>query len=269
MTTHHPIHLCQPDNKKSCGACCGLYNWKDHSRPALESILKQRTELFFSLGESQDLDEYKRRCQGRKSNGKLFETVFNCEFLGFVDSDHKKVGCLLHPVVNKGNDLRDLGFYGAKTCSEHFCPSYSCLKTTEQKAIIESIYDWYLYGLLITDIDLVREFFRHIENTMGDSIKEVKLKKPGIVNALTDFFMLKQDWKFKTSENMLGKYYFSEAEYNIVRIEYKKMWGIQPSRFDRILVSLESDINSKDDLFEAETIIEGKIKRFIEAYEAG
>jgi hypothetical protein len=81
--------------------------------------------------------------------------------------------------------------------------------------------------------------------------------------------MLKQDWKFKTSKNMLGKYYFSEAEYNIVRIEYKKMWGIQPSRFDRILVSLESDINSKDDLFKAETIIEGKIKSFIEAYEGG
>jgi hypothetical protein len=232
-------------------------------------MLKLRTDLFISLVENPDMDEYKRTCQEKTSNGKLFKTVFNCDFLGFVDSEHNKVGCMLHPVVNHGNDLRDFSFYGAKTCSEHFCPSYSCLKTAEQKSVVLSIDDWYLYGLLITDIDLIKEFFRHVENIMGDSIKDEKLKNPAIINTLTDFFLLKEDCKFKSCENRLGKYYFSEAEYNIARIEYKKRWGIGPSRFDRILVSLESDLNSKDDLFEAETIIDGKIKSFIEAYEAG
>src|SRR5690242_21172799 len=26
-----PFHLCQPGGGASCGACCGLYNFKDHS----------------------------------------------------------------------------------------------------------------------------------------------------------------------------------------------------------------------------------------------
>jgi hypothetical protein len=79
--------------------------------------------------------------------------------------------------------------------------------------------------------------------------------------------LLKENWKFKAGTNRLGKYYFSKAEYNVARIEYKKRWGVQPSRFDKILVSLESEFNSSDDIFEAEIIIEEKIKRFIAAYE--
>ena len=267
MPAHHPIMLCQPDSRKSCAACCGLFNWHDHTRPALKTILELQTELFFALENFDDFDSYRQKRNHNLTNTKLFETIYNCEFLGFIDREHKRVGCLLHPEVTGRTDLRNHCFYGAKICSEHFCPSFSCLTTPEQMAVVQSVDDWYLYGLVITDIDLVKEFFKHVENTIGESIKKKKLRNPGLHTTLFDFFNLKQDWKFKSKENRLGKYYFSQSEYNIARIEYEKRWGIPPSRFDKILVSLESELKKKNDFLEAEAIIEEKIKSFIDAYE--
>ena len=101
---------------------------------------------------------------------------------------------------------------------------------------------------------------------MGESIKEKYLNKPGLNDALKDFFQLKENWKFKAKENRLGKYYFSKAEYNITRIGYKEKWGVKPSPFDKILVSLESEFKSLEELKEAESIIEDKIQLFIKLY---
>ncbi len=266
QSSHHPIMLCQPDDKKSCGACCGLYNWHDHSRDALNAILKLQTELFLSHSNYDNLNSYRVLRNRALKNTKLFETIYNCEFLGFIDTDHKKVGCMLHPEVTGSTELRNHCFYGAKVCNEHFCPSFSCLSTTQQQSVVRSVDDWYLYGLVITDIDLVKEFFKHIENKIGESIKEKNLGNPGITDAFGSFYRLKQDWKFKARQNRLGKYYFSEAEYNIARIEYGKEWGVPPSRFDKILVSLESEFSSLDQLNEADIIIDEKLTRFIRVY---
>jgi len=84
--------------------------------------------------------------------------------------------------------------------------------------------------------------------------------------ALREFFQLKEDWKFASKNKRLGKYYFSQVEYNIARIEYEKKWGIKPSRFDKILVSLSSEFKTREEVAEAEAIIEEKIERVIEAY---
>jgi hypothetical protein len=160
---HSPFSytLCQPDRSKSCGACCGLYNLEDHSRATLEPLLRRRTSLYPSLRE--DPRRFQEVCspEAFPPNPKLLEAVYNCEFLGFLDREEKKVGCLLHPLVNDGLDLRNHCFYGAELCAGHFCPSYTCLTKVEQKAVLNSVNDWYLYGLVITDIDLVKEFCRH------------------------------------------------------------------------------------------------------------
>ena len=232
-------------------------------------MLNQQTEFFRAIKDYNNLDSYRSQLDTERTNTKLFDTIYNCEFLGFIDKNNEKVGCMLHPDITGRTDLRKHCFYGTKICSGHFCPAYSCLKTSEQTAVIKSVDDWYLYGLVITDIDFVKEFFKHIENKIGDSIKEENLSCAGINTVLKDFFILKESWKFKSGENRLGKYYFSNAEYNVARIEYKKKWGVSQSRFDRIFVSLESKFNTKDDLLEAEAVIEKKINMFIKAYNAG
>jgi hypothetical protein len=265
----YPCSLCQPDSTKSCGACCGLYNWEDHSRAALEPFLRRRTSLFYSW--QHDLRQFQEVCSHEvpPPSPKLLEAIHNCEFLGFLDREEKRVGCLLHPSVNRGEDLRNYCFYGADLCAGHFCPSYSCLSGTEQKAVSASLEDWYLYGLVITDIDLVKEFCRHVQMRLGEGLQEERLHNPAARGALQDFFGLKESWKFASTGHRLGKYYFSLAEYRVARIEYQKNWGVQPSRFDKILVSLSSEFRDAEEVLEAESIIEERIAKVVDACQGG
>lgn len=266
------LPLCQPDPGKSCGACCGLYNWEDHSRKTLQTTLDERTSLFLSSGRDPELfrKSYSVRPNNPKlpDNPKLMEEIYNCEFLGFLDGEGKRVGCLLHPSVNRGEELRyHCSFYGPELCAGHFCPSYTYLTRTEQLSVIASLSDWYLYGLVITDIDLVKEFCFQVQARMGDTIREEKIHDEGVIQALQDFFRLKEYWKFASSGQRLSKYYFSHSEYRIARIEYEKNWKLKPSRFDKILVSLSSEFRDRAEVLEAESIVDEKISRFLNAYE--
>lgn len=263
---HYPFHLCQPDETKSCGACCGLYNVEDYRRTTLVALLRKRTELFFSSGENPDLEGYRREVAALSPVPKLCEDIYNCEFLGFVDRDCRRVGCLLHPLLHDGADLRTCSFYGARLCSDHFCISFTSLTPLEQRAVIGSLDDWYLYGLVITDVDFVKSFFFHVQNRLGDRLRDDRLNAREVQSALRDFFELKTSWKFSSPARRLGKYYFSGAEYRIARMSYEKEWGVETSRFDTIFMSLASAFNGKDDLREAESIVEGKMRRFIEVY---
>ncbi len=258
--------LCQPDSSKSCGACCGLYNWEEHSRKALVPLLEKRSALFFSLGRDPKIfrEVYSREMSF--SNPKLLKEVYNCEFLGFLDGGQKRVGCLLHPSVNEGQDLRDHCFYGKEICAGHYCPSHVHLTPAERRSVLLSLQDWYLYGLVITDIDLVKDFFHQVQSRLGDSIREEQMENFGVREALQEFFALKESWKFASHRNRLGKYYFSGSEYQVARIEYEKNWRIKPSRFDKILMSLESDFQTREDVLEAEAIVERKIAGFLRAY---
>jgi hypothetical protein len=136
----------------------------------------------------------------------------------------------------------------------------------EQKAVICSLDDWYLYGLVLTDVDFVKGFFYHVQNRMGDSVRIDKLEKKEVWDALRNYFHLKESWKFSARDKRLGKYYFSEAEYRIAHIEYEKYLQMTPSRFNTIFVSLASDFKTEGEVLEAETIIEEKIKLFIGVY---
>jgi len=263
----HPIDLCQPDDLKSCAACCGLFNWHDHSRAAITEIVALQTDLFLQLDSYNDLDEYRKRRDSRIRNSKLFATIYNCEFIGFIDAARRRVGCLLHPAVTGNPELRNNCFYGAKICNEHFCPGFGCLTKVEQQAVVASISDWYLYGLIITDIDLVKEFFKRAENLLGESIKASRVYLPQLSAALQDFFTLKEHWPYKAPGNRLGKYYFSAAEYAIARIDYRTRWGVPESTWDKILVSLESEFKTLDDVRSAEKLLQNKLDAFIRAYE--
>ena len=161
---------------------------------------------------------------------KLEAAIHNCEFLGFLDGERKRVGCLLHPSVNAGDDLRNhCCFYGLELCAGHFCPSYTHLTLSEQKTVLASLSDWYLYGLVVTDVDLVKDFCIQAQTRLGDSLREERLRGERVLEALRDFFRLKESWKFASGGKRLGKYYFTQSEYRVARIEYEKNWKLKPS----------------------------------------
>jgi len=260
------IHLCQPDACKSCGACCGLYNYADSTRETLTMRLRDRTKLFRETVRAPvDLKVFSERVKEREPGERLYEVIYCCEYLGFLDDDEKRVGCLLHPFQNNGVDMRDVSFYGVELCNGHFCPSYHFISRAEQQALIRIIDDWYLYGLCITDIDLVKEYFRFISEGIYEVVHPDRLKGRLRDIALA-FFSLKTSWPFRSPDtNRFGKYYFDGSQYMISHIDYDAL-GCERSRFDKIFLSLTSRFNNLEELRRGEEIIQKNINDFIGCY---
>jgi hypothetical protein len=100
--------LCFPHTVKSCFACCppirpAGYEHIQH-RNIIRRMLQENTEAFNGPAES-----------------KIPITGFSCWALGYLDKNHKLIGCLLHPAQNGGADLRCRTEYGEK-CERECCP---------------------------------------------------------------------------------------------------------------------------------------------------
>jgi len=262
------IHLCQPDDGKSCGACCGLYNYAVSTKESLVRRLRGRTELFRTVVKSEaDLRSFSEKIKQSEDGTRLYEVIYCCEYLGFLDGEEKRVGCLLHPLQNGGRDLRDVSFYGRELCDGHFCPSYHYISREEQRALINILDDWYLYGLCVTDIDLVKEYFRLISEGAGGMPPADCFRNQPLKAAALRFFSYKTSWPFRSdSVNRFGKYYFDGSLYMIHHIDYESLGG-EPSRFNRIFLSLTSDFRSAADIRKAEKMIQDAIDAFVLIYD--
>ncbi len=111
------VTLCSPDREKSCFACCPpirpVHYEHIQYRPILERLLREN-----------------RRAFDNSKNEITPITGFSCWALGFIDNRYKQVGCLLHPMLNNGKDLRYRVNYGDK-CRRERCPEeavFSSLK---------------------------------------------------------------------------------------------------------------------------------------------
>lgn len=262
------IHLCQPDSTKSCAACCGIYNYVENTRPALVKRFEHRGSLMAKVKKGDlSLEDYCSIIRHREDGRRIFKTIYACEYAGFVDDAKKRVGCMLHPVVTGGSDLRVHSFYGREICDGHFCPSYQKLQPNEASAVLACIDDWYLYGSVITDIDFVKTFFRIIQNAVGEEISPAVLRSNRqLVDILKSYFSLKITWPFRdTTKPRFGKYYFVGEEYDIDKIDYCRLGADIPA-YDPIFLSLSSSFETKDDLDRAYTKIDTLIKGFCHEY---
>jgi len=260
------IHLCQPDDCKSCGACCGLYNYADNSRASLARRLRDRTELFRrTVKDAASLARYSETVKGREDQSRIYEVIYCCEYLGFIDPGRRKAGCLLHPAANGGNDLREVSFYGRELCEGHFCPSYHYLSREEKKALIDIIDDWHLYGLCITDIDLVKEYFRFISDGICRVPRPDLFRRAPFRDIALRYFRWKLEWPYRTDDpKRFGKYAFDGRHYMIPYIDYEAL-GCAKSRFDKIFLSLSSEFRDGRDVRCAEAMVRDNIGAFVSA----
>ena len=261
------VHLCQPDASKSCGACCGLYNYADSGREALAERLRRRTRHFReTVRGPEDLPRFSEAVKTREDGRKRYEVIHCCEYVGFLDGQEKTVGCLLHPMQNAGRDMRDVSFYGRELCDGHFCPSYSYISRAEKLAVLEILDDWYLYGACITDIDLVKEFFRLVSEAAGEMPAPASFRQPALREAAQRFFGLKLTWPYRSeAANRFGKYSFDGTDYFIDPIDYGAL-GCEKSRFDRIFLSLQSAFKDREDVQRAEETIRQHIEDVVGRY---
>ena len=269
MTTNtNLIILCQPDVGKSCGACCGLYNYVDSSRSSLEQRLRARTKRFREMVKNPgDVESYAKETKAFEDFAKRYEVIYCCEYLGFLDGGEKKVGCLLHPEQNSGIDLRTCSFYGQEICAGHICPSHHFIPQTQSQILIKIIDDWYLYGLCLTDIDLVKTYFRLIADRIGEELKPEVFNNESLKNIALEFFNWKITWTFRSPEaDRLGKYYFDGSQYMISYIDYSK-FGRELPVLDPIFLSLSSSFQNDAQIDAAEKLVWGNIENFISAYQ--
>ncbi len=261
------IHICQPDNNKSCAACCGIYNFIDNS---LDAVFERLGRNSLSAGMS-DLSmshvkshSKKWRKRDNDEQSRLFPVIFNCEFAGFIDKEKNKAGCLLHPCIHGDTRFIEIGFHGVDMCLNHFCPSYFCLTEQEKLTVILSIDHWFLYGLVITDIDIVKCFVDNINNSLGNTFDPWLIaRSQDLKNVFADFFSFKLNWPFADSKKRLfGKYRFYGDEYEINTIPYEKL-GIQKSVYTPIFLSLASFFNNSSEVIKAENIIKSHVQRAV------
>ena len=267
MNTNSDI-LCQPDKSKSCGACCGLYNYMNSSRSSLTERLRARTKRFHKIVKNKnDIEYYTSKIIAGEDLKKRYEVIYCCEYLGFLDNAERKVGCLLHPAQNSGLDLRDVSFYGQELCAGHLCPSHHFIPKSQSQILIKIIDDWYLYGLCITDIDLVKTYFRLLADHIGEEIKPEVFDNEALKKIVCQYFDWKITWPFRSPDtNRLGKYYFDGSQYMISYIDYEKH-GRDVSKFNTIFLSLSSVFKNTREIEEAENLILSNIDNFIHTYE--
>ncbi|HOX16008.1 MAG TPA: hypothetical protein PLP18_07755 [Smithellaceae bacterium] len=259
--------LCQPDAGKSCGACCGLYNYVDSSREALTQRLRARTKRFRELVKSPaNIQSYAEATFAVEDFSKRYEVIYCCEYLGFLDSDERTVGCLVHPMQNDGVDMRSVSFYGREVCAGHLCPSHHFISRSQQLILLKIIDDWYLYGLCLTDIDLVVTYFRLIADRIGQELKPYVFDQEALKNIALEYFHWKTTWPFRTAEtNRLGKYYFDGSQYMISHIDYER-FGREISPLNSILLSLSSEFHNAEELTTAENMIWTNIESLVSLY---
>jgi hypothetical protein len=229
--------------------------------------MHERTDAFVSgMRRGRPIKDIKAMLLSVEAPEKLFGPIHNCPFIGFVDTERRRVGCMIHPLNHNGREMRDISLYGAEICNGHECPSYTYLTEAQKRGVAGVIDDWYLYGLVICDIDLVKEFFTILANLLGEEIRPELLARDKVREAALAFFSLKESWPFSSRQNRFGKYSFSISEYRLERQLGAQLLSIPPSPYQKIFLSLASDFSDRRQFDDAHRIVEGCMDHFLTAY---
>jgi hypothetical protein len=221
-------NLCRPDSRKSCAACCGLYNVRDATRPSLAAKLEKRTFLFRTTPRTvAALEAYQAAISYQETDSSLDAAIHVCEFTGFLDTDRKIVGCLLHPSApgNGGVDLRGLCYYGSMACKSFFCPSWSEVPASRRRILLDVLDDWHLYGLVMTDPGFIRSLFGLLEFSLGRPVDPRRLVQSEASDIFRSMLGWKDSWPFNVSSNMRrSRYYFktTSPDMPMDEAEYKR-----------------------------------------------
>ena len=253
--------LCQRQ-QVSCGACCGLYNRRDLSRPAVRTLLTRRTS---ALAAAPCTAEGFRAAVARLHAGDeppLFPSVRVCPLLGFLDAAETRVGCLGHPLATGGLDLRDCGAYTAHVCQGFHCPSHAWLSEEEAElAATACAADAYLYGLVITDVPFLRAALSGVAALTGARVELRHLADGAFRRALSRLLALKEELA-PGSDGLFGAFRAGTDGEPLPRvIDYAALGRAGASPYDAILTCVGADPRSGNDL----DALEAEVRRRLEA----
>lgn len=192
------IILCQPDSSKGCSVCCGLFNFRDISREALDLFLQKGVERVTELSGYEDFDKnFDVRDKG----------THVCPFQGFLSDG--KPGCLLHPLYC-GEEKRGISLFSEKICSKFLCPAHYILSSDEKRALIRFVNDWYLYSVAIFDPLFFSYAYKKSVAEFNIDSEEEK------ISAFINEQLMKHAVKAADTEKVLFSY--SVSEYSGIRL---------------------------------------------------
>jgi len=254
------IYLCQVSATLSCGACCGLYNLPDISREKLEELLSRRSEDFASVARTEEaIFAYQKRNRGPHRLSRPFAQFHHCPFLGFIGSEKRRVGCLLHPNApgNNNVDYRSLSWYGELACRTYFCPSTRRLSEVYKAILIENIDDWYGFGLIVTEHALVTAYFKVLESRLGRPVQPGDYTRNNSAKrSLREFVQLKSSWPYRRANGPGPCNYFFENGLYPRPTVFRASDDIPLSRYELILKELDTGLSSVQQLEATEQFLD-------------
>jgi hypothetical protein len=208
------VYLCQTGPCVSCGSCCGLYNIPDLSRERLRAILSERTSAFAGVPRTiDDILAFEEQRLSMEGTDAPIEDFHHCVFVGLIQDEGERVGCLLHPLAsgNRGIDWRGLSFYGGAACKHYFCPSYDRLAPRFKRIAREVLEDWYEYGLIIPEHRFLDAALGAVESRL-DSPLDAKGLSLQQKMALAELLRLRLNWPLRDPSRPLAWNFFSTRE---------------------------------------------------------
>lgn len=160
---------------KSCGGCC-YDDISEVDREGLVDIFRYRRQYFKAfLNGRHDVAGYESEISKREKIATIETDGVSvaCAYLGFLNDQESHVGCLAHPEMNGGMDLRDHGFYkSAKLCENFFCGAaelYQSLTPQEKELfnILISHWTWYELSNRASVLGLIRGFVKCKERVIS------------------------------------------------------------------------------------------------------
>jgi len=254
------IYLCQVNDNVSCGACCGLYNVADPSEQYLTKMLSYRTRIFDELPRNwQDIEDFGRRMTAETAGDRPFPEFHHCPYIGLVGPYRSRVGCLLHPMSdgNNGADFRGLSYYGGMACRLYFCPTFHKVPSQLKALIRNAAKDWYRYGLIITESDLLCNIFDELASITEMDSQELRCSPDDTpLESIRHLMDLKLTWPFQPSPAKdRVNYFFEDGLYPKAAVKYGGP-DMPFSRFDAIFQGLVSVFHTSEHLKQAEAIID-------------
>lgn len=277
-----PRTLCQPDDIKSCGACCGMYNQRHESHRSTMRHLIARTLAYrqqCDIHELSTLARFRARWEPDPST-KILDGLPSCPFLGLLElrPEHAdlpeallsrgRVGCLVHPLQNDGEDGRDCGVYDRVVCEDYLCASHDVMRQDEKRLVLDATHDSYLYGLVITDTRFVRELFERTADLNGSMPQARHLQSEAVWQAAAAYFELKREWPWRAADGIFGQVVAAQGLETSPRPSPCEQVGVSPDAYESILRCLGTQVSSPGELQAARDEVTRRVACFAEAVAA-
>lgn len=269
QNTPGQVYMCQVSEGISCGACCGLYNMENISRKNIDNILTNRSLLFESV--TRDMTgfmNYELDISKLESQVNPYPDFHHCPFVGFMGDKIKTVGCLLHPLAkgNNGVDYRGISYYGGMACKGYFCLTCKKLTPRYKKIVRCVINDWYLYGLIVTEWEMLNCLFSEIEQIIKRELIVEEIEKSAFLKSeIMAFWTLKIE--SIVSQDIQANYFFEDQKYNLPKMNYP-LFNLAVSKYDAIIRCFRFKLKCASALKKAETVIKTKIQQIAESIQS-